>query len=122
MTMAAPFSVAAIGLRKKEATMTRLVSYKSDAAAEMIVVDVLLRGKGPLVVLLPSLGRSASDFDDLSSRIAAAGFRTAAINPRGIGKSKGSAANCWRTIPETYWKRSRLLQTGKGSPFWSLPC
>jgi hypothetical protein len=36
-------------------------------------LDVRVDGDGPTVVLLPSLGRGASDFDDLASRPAAAG-------------------------------------------------
>lgn len=70
-------------------TNRRVIAYKADAASAPVAVEVLLRGRGPLVVLLPSLGRGASDFDDLAARIAAAGHRTAAVNPRGIGNSKG---------------------------------
>jgi pimeloyl-ACP methyl ester carboxylesterase len=92
MALAAPGQVAANSSRLQLAASNRLISYRHDAGADPIVVEVLLRGKGPLVVLLPSLGRGASDFDDLAARIAAAGFRTAAINPRGIGESKGQAA------------------------------
>lgn len=43
-------------------------------------------GHGPLVALVPSLGRSAADFDDLGRRLAAAGFRAIAIEPIGIGQ------------------------------------
>jgi pimeloyl-ACP methyl ester carboxylesterase len=42
---------------------------------------------GPLVLLVPSLGRAAADFDDLCGRIAGAGFRALACDPRGIGKT-----------------------------------
>jgi pimeloyl-ACP methyl ester carboxylesterase len=41
------------------------------------------------VVLLASLGRGAGDFDDLAARLAAAGFRALAPEPRGIGASSG---------------------------------
>lgn len=93
--------------------MTRLVSYLSDAAKEVVVVEVLLRGKGPLVVLLPSLGRGATDFDDLSARIAAAGFRAAAINPRGIGKSKGPTARSLADYARDVFEVITALQTGR---------
>ena len=93
ITLAMPNQVAASSSRRRLAASNRVISYRSDGGDDPIAVEVLLRGKGPLVVLLPSLGRGASDFDDLSSRIAAAGFQTAAINPRGIGGSKGSAAH-----------------------------
>ena len=46
-----------------------------------------VRGDGPAVVLLPSLGRGASDFDDLSVRLAEAGHRVIRPEPRGIGGS-----------------------------------
>src|SRR5690606_19493524 len=54
-------------------------------------IAVTLRGSGPLVVLLPSLGRGASDFDDLATRLADAGYTAAAIDPRGAGESCGAA-------------------------------
>ncbi len=38
------------------------------------------RGTGPVVVLLPSLGRPASDFNELTSELADAGFRTIAVD------------------------------------------
>ena len=41
------------------------------------------------MVLLPSLGRGAEDFDDLASRIAEAGYRVLCPQPRGIGASTG---------------------------------
>ena len=74
----------------------RVVSYRrpgaTAAADDRVEVEVLQRGAGPLVLLLPSLGRGAEDFDDLTRRLARAGFRTAAVNPRGIGRSRGAAA------------------------------
>ncbi len=46
-------------------------------------------GDGPGVVLVPSLGRGAADYVDLADRLAAAGFRAVAIDPRGVGGSTG---------------------------------
>ncbi len=43
-----------------------------------------VRGNGPLVALVPSLGRAASDFDHLARRLTHAGYTTAAIDPRGL--------------------------------------
>ncbi len=48
-----------------------------------------VRGEGPPVVLVPSLGRGAGDFDDLGRRLAQAGFTAAAMDCRGVGKSTG---------------------------------
>jgi pimeloyl-ACP methyl ester carboxylesterase len=52
-------------------------------------IEVLSQGSGPLIVLLPSLGRGAEDFDAIAARVAAAGFRVLRPQPRGIGQSKG---------------------------------
>ncbi|MEE8363841.1 MAG: alpha/beta hydrolase [Dehalococcoidia bacterium] len=59
------------------------------AGAATVCVGV--RGEGPPVVMHPSLGRGGSDFDDLAGRLAAAGFRAAAMDPRGVGRSRGPA-------------------------------
>jgi pimeloyl-ACP methyl ester carboxylesterase len=50
-------------------------------------IEVLAQGEGPAIVLLPSLGRSASDFDAIAVRLAAAGYRVLRPQPRGIGRS-----------------------------------
>jgi len=47
-------------------------------------ITVHVRGTGPLVALVPSLGRAAADFDDLAGRLVGAGYTTAAIDPRGL--------------------------------------
>lgn len=44
-------------------------------------------GTGPSVVLLASLGRAASDFNELVLFLNEAGYRTIAIDPPGIGES-----------------------------------
>jgi len=53
-------------------------------------VQVRSIGTGHAVVMLPSLGRGASDFEDLAQRLAAKGYRAVAPEPRGIGGSTGS--------------------------------
>lgn len=90
----------------------KLVQY-SDSAARPVTIEVLVRGEGPLIVLLPSLGRGATDFDDLASRIAAAGHRTAAINPRGIGRSQGPKAPTFADAAGDVREVIRALQSGK---------
>ena len=50
-------------------------------------IEVHVWGEGPLVVMLPSLGRGAADFDRLASDVAAAGYRVACPEPRGLGAS-----------------------------------
>ncbi|WP_198164634.1 alpha/beta fold hydrolase [Rhodoplanes sp. Z2-YC6860] len=52
-------------------------------------LEVLAQGKGPTIVMLPSLGRGATDFDAIADKLAEAGFRVLRPEPRGIGKSTG---------------------------------
>jgi pimeloyl-ACP methyl ester carboxylesterase len=66
------------------AVATRSVVERGEAR-----VEVIARGSGPLVVMVPSLGRPAEDFDDLAARLAANGFRALQPQPRGWGKSSG---------------------------------
>jgi pimeloyl-ACP methyl ester carboxylesterase len=54
-----------------------------------VAIDLIAEGRGPLIVLLPSLGRDSEEFDPLAERIAAAGFRVLRPQPRGFGRSTG---------------------------------
>src|SRR5229473_238872 len=49
-----------------------------------------VESSGPVVLMIPSLGRPVSDFDDLSRRLVAAGFTSVRPDPRSIGRSTGS--------------------------------
>ncbi len=64
--------------------VVRSIVERGDAA-----IEVLAQGRGPLVVMIPSLGRPAEDFDDLAWRVSDAGYCALRPQPRGIGKSKG---------------------------------
>jgi pimeloyl-ACP methyl ester carboxylesterase len=52
-------------------------------------LEVLMRGAGPDVVLVPSAMRGAADFDHLQNALAKASYRSLALNPRGAGRSSG---------------------------------
>jgi pimeloyl-ACP methyl ester carboxylesterase len=54
-----------------------------------VTIEVIAEGRGPLLLLLPSLGRDADEFDPVAERIAAAGFRVLRPQPRGFGRSAG---------------------------------
>src|SRR5271157_1251057 len=54
-----------------------------------IQIEVLSQGKGPTLVILPSLGRSGEDYQATSEVLAAGGFRVLRPQPRGIGQSQG---------------------------------
>lgn len=56
-------------------------------------IEVLEQGKGPVIVILPSLGRGATDYDVVGDRLAAAGFQVLRPQPRGIGRSIGPLTN-----------------------------
>ena len=67
----------------------------SQLAAELVdtgaaTIEIRAGGAGPLVVLLPSLGRGADDFRELAAALVARGYRVLCPEPRGIGRSKGS--------------------------------
>jgi pimeloyl-ACP methyl ester carboxylesterase len=50
-------------------------------------IEILAQGTGPLIILLPSLGRGAEDFDAIAQRLADTGYRVLRPQPRGIGGS-----------------------------------
>jgi pimeloyl-ACP methyl ester carboxylesterase len=65
-------------------TPTQTVIARGD-----VRIEILAQGEGRVVVLLPSLGRGAADFDPIAVRLAAAGHRVLRPQPRGIGASSG---------------------------------
>jgi len=58
-----------------------------------VAIDVIAEGRGPLLVLLPSLGRDSEEFDPVAAQVAAAGFRVLRPQPRGFGRSSGPMEN-----------------------------
>jgi pimeloyl-ACP methyl ester carboxylesterase len=54
-----------------------------------VTIEVIAEGRGPLLILLPSLGRDSEEFDPVAERVAAAGFRVLRPQPRGYGRSAG---------------------------------
>src|SRR5258708_3239694 len=90
--MAAPWctsrtSRAASGLSERYAVRT--TSHIVEDPARGVRLEVLVRGSGPDVVLVPSAMRGASDFALLQEALDEAGFRSLAINPRCAGRSTG---------------------------------
>jgi pimeloyl-ACP methyl ester carboxylesterase len=65
------------------ATAERKVIERGD-----IRIEYSVQGRGPMVVLLPSLGRGAQDFDAIVPDLAPAS-RVITPQPRGIGGSRG---------------------------------
>ncbi|AQH05408.1 hydrolase (plasmid) [Burkholderia sp. KK1] len=58
-----------------------------------VQIEVLSQGKGPTIVILPSLGRSVRDYDQVAEYLVSDGFRVLRPEPRGVGKSKGPMEN-----------------------------
>jgi pimeloyl-ACP methyl ester carboxylesterase len=87
-------------LRSLFVTVSTCVAFSAHAhdpsAVERQVVsrdnvdtEVLSQGSGPVIVLLPSLGRSGEDYDSVAALLASDGLRVLRPQPRGIGRSKG---------------------------------
>ena len=52
-------------------------------------IEIAAEGRGPLIVMLPSRGRGAEDFDGVADVLAKAGFRVLRPQPRGAALSRG---------------------------------
>jgi pimeloyl-ACP methyl ester carboxylesterase len=55
-----------------------------------VELEVFAQGHGPTMVLLPSLGRGAGDFEPMAAVFEAEGFRVLRPQPRGIGASSAT--------------------------------
>jgi pimeloyl-ACP methyl ester carboxylesterase len=56
-------------------------------------IEVIAEGSGPLIVMLPSRGRGAEDFDGVAGELVKAGFRVLRPQPRGAALSRGPMQN-----------------------------
>jgi len=70
------------------------IAAKAEPVREIFVdgdvrIEVIAEGSGPLIVMLPSRGRGAEDFDEVAAGLAKAGFRILRPQPRGAGRSRG---------------------------------
>jgi pimeloyl-ACP methyl ester carboxylesterase len=54
-----------------------------------VQIEVRTEGEGPLIVMLPSLGRDSDDYDEVAREFARRGYRVLRPAPRGIGQSRG---------------------------------
>ncbi len=60
----------------------------------MSPIEVVSQGEGPVIVILPSLGRGAEDYDEVAAPVwSRRAFRILRPQPRGIGRSKGALDN-----------------------------
>ncbi len=77
-------------------------------------LQVRIQGDGPPVVMLPSLGRTAADFTDLSDRLAAAGYRVLAMEPRGLSGSSRALTNI--TLQDLADDVAAVITDNRGGP------
>lgn len=91
------------------APVTRSMVERAD-----VRIEVLAQGSGPLVVMVPSLGRPAEDFDDLSRRVAEAGYCALRPQPRGIGRSTGPVKGI--TLHDFARDMAAVIEANGGGP------
>src|SRR5690349_5696908 len=82
-----------------------------DAGAARI--EYVAHGQGPLIVLLPSLGRGAEDFDEVRRRLAHA-CRVVTPQPRGIGGSSGPMTGI--TLHDYARDIAAVIESERGGP------
>lgn len=75
------------------APRTREVVHRTDPGGGNVSIEVIAEGRGPLIVLLPSLGRDSEEFDPVAQRLAESGFRVLRPQPRGYSRSTGPMTN-----------------------------
>src|SRR5712692_6456219 len=88
LAVSAAFASAVAAQVKGSAKRTRHV-----VRSDNVTIEVIAEGSGPLIVLLPSLGRDSEEFDPVAAQVAAAGFRVLRPQPRGYGRSTGPMQN-----------------------------
>ncbi|MDB5965516.1 MAG: hydrolase [Polaromonas sp.] len=64
---------------------THLVNYAD------VQIEVVAEGTGPLVVMLPSLGRDSDDYGPVAEAFVRDGYRVLRPAPRGMGRSTGQS-------------------------------
>jgi pimeloyl-ACP methyl ester carboxylesterase len=81
------FAVSACATRVYMADLN--LTYIGEAIGPDARLTYFLQGpaQGETVVLLPGMGRGACEFRELAAALNKAGYRTVAIQPRGIGRS-----------------------------------
>jgi pimeloyl-ACP methyl ester carboxylesterase len=77
-------------------------------------LDVRDLGAGPLLVLLPGLGRPSSDLDLFAARLVEAGYRVVLPQPRGIGASTGPLEHL--TLHDLASDIAAVIEATRGAP------
>jgi pimeloyl-ACP methyl ester carboxylesterase len=102
------------------AALPVIASAQSSARSKHLVhydnvtIEVIAEGRGPLIVLLPSLGRDSEEFDPAAARIAQAGFRVLRPQPRGYGGSTGPLQNI--TLHDLARDLAKVIENENAAP------
>lgn len=70
-------------------TSYKSVTYLPSGKSDVVTIQYLDEGAGPVIVMLPSLARSGRDYDDVARRIIEKGYRVIRPEPRGVRGSVG---------------------------------
>jgi pimeloyl-ACP methyl ester carboxylesterase len=112
MTLSLAFVLGLLALALHDASaqdVSRTIVIRGDTR-----IEVLSQGAGPLIVLLPSLGRGAEDFDEIAVALATAHFRVLRPQPRGIGQSTGPLTGI--TLHDYAADVAAVIEQAKGGP------
>jgi len=71
----------------------KFASHRTGARTQAVSVEYADLGAGPVIVMLPSLARSARDFEAVAGMLVADGFRVILPEPRGFRGSRGPMEN-----------------------------
>ena len=82
--------------------------------AEGVVLEVLIEGDTPSVVLVPSARRGAADFAQLATRLHQAGFGSVAVNMRGVGGSSRPTASVTASVTSPTTLPTSSSTSGRG--------
>ena len=85
---------------------------------DRVMIDVIVEGQGPAIVLLPSLARNSDDYNEVAEGLAAAGFCVLRPQPRGIGRSTGPMSGL--TLHDFACDIAEVIKAfGDGRAVWS---
>lgn len=85
-------------------------------ACDEVEIVVYSQGRGEVIVLLPSLGRGATDMLELALPLCEAGYRVLRPEPRGHGGSKGPLEN--KTLHDWAGDIAAVIRHETAEPVW----
>lgn len=84
--------------------------------SDEVEILVYVQGSGPVIVLLPSLGRGATDMEELALPLCEAGYRVLRPEPRGHGGSTGPLEG--KTLHDWAGDIAAVIRSETDAPVW----